>query len=245
MINQVNCDILYVNGDSWTYGSELIDPSSQEENHFADVHRNYRKTHQWARLLGNELGLKVINGSEAGAGNDRILRTTINNVSNLLAQGKKPFVVISWTQLHRFELCSSGGVWRSFVSPNEGDTPSCVLDIWKQFNSDYIDVAKWMQQVLLLDGFLKLNQVPYISTTVFKDIFWLYQKHGIVNDLAPLRSQLVKHFDFTKHFLHHSMDSVLMQFTDITYGPGGHPLELGQQRLMQNYKREIDLRYQF
>lgn len=246
MTKQINCNVIYANGDSWVFGSELRDRTCPEsESDFEPHHMKYRVEHSWPTLLGDSYGLPVENGSMAGASNDYILRTTIADVSKLLLEGQKPFVVVSWTQLQRFELPigPDGNFWRSFVSPRATDNPKIALDIWAEWSSDKSDLVKWIQQVILLDTFLKANRVPYFGTTVFKENYQLFEQHNHTSVFKAYMFQLSKTVGLENHLYNFSLESILRQYTDVEYGPGGHPLELGQIRLKEYLRKQIDTRF--
>lgn len=237
-------DCLYVNGDSWVYGSELLDPLSDPRDHFLPEHDRYRTSHYWPRLLANRLGLDLINGSEAGAGNDRIVRTTVEHIGQLIIEGRRPLAVIAWSQLQRFEL-PRGDIYRSYVSSAESDVPNCVREIWGSYSSDRTDFYRWALQIILLDGFLKANSVEYLGTTVFKENYWYFEKICKEEKFRPYLSQLVSRADIRKHLLNISMESVLLQYPDTKYGRGGHPLEQGQRYLAEHFEQQLRQRFNF
>lgn len=243
-------DCLYVCGDSWTHGSELIDPDSEETNHFAEVHTQYRLKHFWPALVAKKLGVDLIDGSEPGAGNDRILRVTMYDVAKLLLEGRRPFVVLGWSQLQRFELPqgkSEGAHWRSFVSPKATDNPRVAIDVWREWSADRSDVVKWMQQLISMDNFLKINNVPYLGTTVFKESYWLYEQYTSQDDkfFKPYLTQIKQHVNLTRHALNISMETFLRQHENVTYGPGKHPLRYGHELLAEQIYSQITSKFQF
>jgi hypothetical protein len=240
-------DCVYVCGDSWTQGSELIDPTSSIQNHFDPVHDTYRATNHWPKLVADRLGIERIDGSLAGASNDFILRSTIYDVSRLIMEGRKPFVIVAWTQLHRFELGRQNHMWRSFVSPEDPDNPKVATEVWQEWSSDRTDVVKWIQQIICLDSFLKLNAVDYLSTTVFNKTYRLYEQHALSDRgyFDPYLYQLRKHVNFPRHALHISLQTYLDQHLDVAYGPGGHPLIQGHQLIAEHFYNKITQHYQF
>lgn len=244
----VNCDCILANGDSWVFGAELRDPSRPaDESDFEPIHMDYRVKHSWPTLVGQALGFPVINASEGGAGNDRILRTTVFEVSKLLAEGRKPFVLVAWSQLQRFELPGgpNGQFYRSFVSPADANNPPIANEIWGNWSSDRTDLTKWLQSVILLDSFLKTNQVGYFGLSVFKEPYRIFEDLSTTQHFQPYMSQLGK-VDLTRHLYHFSLESILRQYTtDIKYGPGGHPLELGHERLAEYIEIQIGNRFIF
>lgn len=91
--------LLYANGCSMTYGYELID-DPQTHDCLDDA---YRKAHAWPGRLAVRVGAaKVVNDSIPGGSNDRILRTTIQWLTDFLAAGgdaarRSLLVVIGWS----------------------------------------------------------------------------------------------------------------------------------------------------
>ncbi len=237
-------DCLYVNGDSWVYGSELLDPTGNPSDHFSAEHDRYRTSFYWPRLVANSLGLELFDGSLAGSGNDRILRTSVEDLSNLIIQGRKPLAVVAWSQLHRMEL-PLNELYTCYVSPNDSVTPNCVREIWGKYSSDRTDLFRWALQMISLDGFMKSNSISYLATTVFKENYWLFEKHVDHQDFAPYLSQLISRVGIRQHLLNNSLSSVLKLFPDVKYGPGGHPLEQGQVYLAEHIEKHLRQRFNF
>jgi hypothetical protein len=248
MTNLATADCLYVCGDSFTHGSELIDPTSSIQDHFDPVHDAYRRAHYWPRLVADQLGLELIDGSAPGASNDRILRVTMYDVARLVMEGRQPFVVVAWSHLQRFELPEGprGEHWRSFVGPKFRDNPRFAEEIWEKWSSDRTDVVKWLQQIIALDAFLKINGVDYISTTVFNQSYRLYEQYCNSGDpfFKPYLTQIRQHVNLSRHVLNFAMDTFLAHYNDVDYGPGGHPLARGHALLSEQMLTQIGTRFQ-
>lgn len=224
-------DILYTNGDSWTHGSELLDPTYNNIDEFHERHANYRKAHHWPKVLAEKLNLEYMDGSFPGASNDRILRTSISDISDLVEQGRKPLVVIAWTQLHRFELAQREGNWRNFVSPADKSNPKAIQEIWSNWSSDFGDVIRWMVQMISLHSFCRCVGVPVVDFTVFSSSYRLLEDHMNIKELRGYKRQLFDICNITEQALQPSLEAVLKPYPNIKYGPGGHPLELGHRTL--------------
>lgn len=246
---QTTADCLYVCGDSWTCGSELIDPTSDIPNHFDPVHEKYRMAHHWPRLVADRMGVELIDGSMAGASNDRMLRVTMYDVANLIMQGRRPFVIVAWSQLQRFELPEGpkGEFWRSFVSPRNPGEPRVAIDTWKQWSSDRSDVVKWIQQLISLSLFLKANGVDHLGLTVFKETYWLYEQYTSqeADFFKPYLTQIRQHVNFTRHALNISMETYLGQHENVAYGPGGHPLRHGHVLMADQIYSQLTSKFHF
>lgn len=102
---------LYANGDSFVFGMECIEDSSQLE---------HNKELAFPKTIANNLNCNTyINNAYNGATNEFIFRTTIFDLLELEKQGVNPnnvFVVIGWTSLHRFEI--EGKLWYQKRSPD-------------------------------------------------------------------------------------------------------------------------------
>jgi len=237
-------DVLYTNGDSWVYGSELIDPASDSTNHFDEVHEIYRKKHHFPRLLADALGLDLVDGSIPGGSNDYVTRTTLTDVTALKMQGRNPLVVIAWSQLQRFELPNSNGdLYRSYVSPKESDLPRAVVDIWAKHSANQSDLKRWLQQIIMTDAFLKVNSVPHFLTSVFPEPYRILESFIEVQNFKEYAHQLSVNVNLTRHMLNFSLKSILLQYSNVAYGHGGHPLEYGHNLLAKYLQAQIETRY--
>ena len=236
-------DTLYVNGDSWTYGSELRNPTRLDiTNDFDPVHNAYRQAHNWTGQLSRAYDLPLVDGSWAGGSNDRIVRTTIADVSKLLQSGKKPFAIVAWTQLQRFELFSEGH-WKEFVSPKDTSTPPIGFEIWEKYSNDYSDVMRYIQQIILLDAFFKVNNVPYLGTNIFRHNYNVMEDYARDPSLKPYLYQLGKTVKMERHMYHYAISQILTAQIDVEYGAGGHPLERGHTLIADYLKAQLDQRF--
>ena len=116
----LNFKTLYTNGDSWTAG-DIVDPELFGDN-LSKVNdpdnKPYRLPRVWPHKIGKELNIEVINNSHAGGSNDRIFRSTVNDILGLLKNNKPEdlLVIIGWSSperkdfFHR-ELTSEEGRW--------------------------------------------------------------------------------------------------------------------------------------
>jgi hypothetical protein len=237
-------DVLYTNGDSWVHGSELVDPTSDVTDQFAVVHEDYRKAHYFPRLLADALGLELVDGSMAGAGNDYISRTTLRDVTRLKMEGRKPFVLLSWSQLQRFELPDQhGDFYRPYVSTDEAHLPRAVVEIWAKHSSDKSDLVRWLHQLIMMDSFLKVNGVPYFGTSVFPNPYTTLESFIEIKDFEEYAHQLTVNVDLTRHMLNFSLKSILLQYNTVAYGLGGHPLEDGHKLLARYLQAQLEQRY--
>jgi hypothetical protein len=194
---------VYTNGDSWTYGSELKD-----------------KTKAWPLLVAESLGHELCNSSFPGGSNERIVRTTVHDCLKFVQEGRRPLVLIAWTQLHRFELPmanSNGENYFSFCNPNDTDTPAIGKEIWKSWSTDSSDLSRWRQQQLLLSAFLKDLGIPYHFFITFHSIGYFH--------LGCLHQPSLQ----TTVMYHNLAFDMLTQA--LPRGKYNHPLEQGHQAI--------------
>lgn len=105
--------MLITNGDSWTYGCEIVDPellakypNNQHLTELDHLKENdiYRLSRIWPSRLSKLLNASVINLAEPGDDNASILIRTQEYILRLLNQGvpaSKLFVIIGWTSPER------------------------------------------------------------------------------------------------------------------------------------------------
>jgi hypothetical protein len=247
MMTDLDIDCIYVNGDSWAYGSELRDPARPDiKNDFDVVHDTYRQAHNWPGLLGKEYNLPVINSGWAGGSNHRILRTTITDITNLKREGRKPLAIIAWTQMQRFELYNAeNDHWIEFVGPSAAGNRKIGLEMWEKYSNDRSDLTQYLQHLILMDAFLKTNSVPYVGTNIFRHNFNILEDLAVDPQFAPYLHQLSKVVGIERHLYNASVSQILIPHLDIKYGPGGHPLEAGQLVIAEHFKNKINQQYNF
>ena len=149
--------ILYTIGDSFTYGQELEDPSTQA----------------WPILLAKQLGYELINEGRPGVGNEYIVKKTIQAV----VKHKPKLVVIAWTSCGRQEHADEWGAYDIWPGCNSktfsGDRAGNLLyrhDLIKYItlhNNPEHEYRRWLRQVILLQSFLQNRGIDYIMCTAF------------------------------------------------------------------------------
>lgn len=125
---------LYVDGCSFTWGSELDNPP--EEN--------------WGHFLGKKLELPVKNESYRGQGNDEMFRK-LYELLYLNDGSLPPIIVIQLSELTRIRIFDDIDVkWKS-ASPAAWDFPKKTQNYyWKYYYSIYQNVYYLFFQMLLL-----------------------------------------------------------------------------------------------
>jgi hypothetical protein len=204
-------------GDSFTYGEELGD-----------------RNHAWPQLLANQINYKLVNFGQPSASNDKILRKTMDYVISTPVD----LVVIGWSNIGRSEYADEFGyydVWPGYQGGlfiKDGCTwRSGLVDyVSKYHNSEAIHL-KFIQQVILLQSFLKSRDIKYIMLNIVQNEY--YKK---------------KHFDGQLEYFNQVDKETFLGFNDSgmlewTYGCktgiGGHFLEDGHQIVAKKINEHI------
>ena len=158
----MNYDCLYVTGCSFTYGDGLEESVRQDSN--------------WAGLIGARLGIPVINQSRGGGSNDMIYRAAVTGISQLLAQSRKPLVIICWTARHRREIFDiQQNRYRSVMPPFDNamlerfrcDRAQYDQLYFEYHSSEDDDIVKTLIYKIGLQSFLDCNSVAHMYTSVW------------------------------------------------------------------------------
>lgn len=222
---------LYANGDSCMWGQGVGGP-------LADTWK-----HSWSATLATMMGLNLAsqytNEAEPGASNDRIIRTTIPAVLNLLRtyQPSEILVVIGWTDAERIERFFASRNKYFNILPNNSfhsNQPQSVRiysNLWQTHLRDIEEAAtRFFNQILLLQSFLESVGVQYVftqaveafadlGTTNIRDAMTHFGKH-----------QFDAHINWDR-FLHHThVYQFHRSFPDHKMSDCMHPDKVGYDR---------------
>jgi len=194
-------------GDSFTYGEELSD-----------------RTQSWPQKLANRINYELLNLALPSASNDKILRRTLD----YLATESADLVVIGWSNIGRSEHADEFGyydVWPGYqgaIFARDGfNWRNQLVDYVSRYHNSEAIHRKFLQQVILLQSYLKLRNINYVMCNIVQNEY--YKK---------------KHFDGQQEFFAQVdrekflgfNESGMMEWTyGVPQGPGGHFLEQGHQ----------------
>ena len=192
-------------GDSFTYGEELAD-----------------RNNAWPQLLATQLNYEVVNLGRPSASNDKILRTTLD----YLAVDSADLVVIGWSNIGRSEHADEFGyydVWPGYqggIFARDGfNWRNELVDYVSRYHNSEAIHRKWVQQVILLQSYLKSRGIRYVMLNIVQNEY--YKK---------------KYFDGQQQFFEQIDKDAFLGFNDSgmmewtfgkTQGPNGHFLEEG------------------
>lgn len=173
--SKIKC--VYANGDSFVFGQGL-DPVGQ--THFYDFTKKLRNEN-WTGVVASNLGVDLdndyYNDALPGGSNDRIVRTTLSKLPELLEKYKPEeiLVLIGWTDASRTEFYFAGQEpkYYPFLSnnyPKQHDkTPMKVEtklhELYYGFFNDLREQQdRLTQQLLLLQLYLQTIGVTFLFT---------------------------------------------------------------------------------
>lgn len=200
--------LLYTVGDSFTYGEELPDPSTQS----------------WSSLLANKLGYELINRGKPGRGNNYIVKDVIKKIPTL----KPDLVIVAWTSCGRMEFADRYGVydiWPSTARRWKKPYPhrDTLIKYITSYNNELHQYRTWLRSVILLQDFLKLRNINYRFVNTFDN-------HALNKKYFKVSKEYVQLVDIEK-FIGWPDTSMMEWMTDCPKGSKGHPLELGHTRI--------------
>jgi len=201
-------------GCSFTYGDEL--PNRLES--------------AWPYLLAKQNNWQINNLGKGGGSNDRSIRLIFDNIN------KYDLIIIAWTIHDRFEVSFND----ELVDVNIGYAKKVNLEWVEEYYKHHYDrlysYSSWFRQILMLQAYLEKMGQKYIMVNAF-DIWGDLGKHlyeEYMTDLGYLADQI----DAT-YYPGWPGAGMCEWMGDCPKGPGGHPLELGHQRIAEKINEHI------
>jgi hypothetical protein len=233
---------LYFNGCSTTIGEELTNPEKDS----------------WPSLVSSHLKLGFLNDAVSGGTNDRIVYKTCQNINQY------DFFFIVWTSYTRFTEYNP--VDNFEINFN----PQLKLDVtlhhsddlkknyqkyktygelyYKHWFNELYEFKKWLQQIILLQSFFKMQGKNYLMLNNMNNhlSLWLQPQETFIQSVCPL----LEFFDYVsddqllqEHHQIQELNSMIDQSKFIEWnnwflgdmtkkypcGPRGHILEDGHQ----------------
>ena len=146
--------IILSSGDSFTYGSELLDEKQLD----------CASSTTWIALLAARFGFEYECVAKPGAGNDYISRALIERAHELRKQNKKFAVAVMWTYSARIEL-RVNKEWHQMNSWFFWDGAKKLRKEWEQIPQKFFDKLQKKIQVIKDAGHLELFR-NYMKHTV-------------------------------------------------------------------------------
>lgn len=218
---------LYANGDSYGFGQELDGPRTKENLY---VFSDYQRNNCYSGIIANEFKFDYRNESLPGGSNQRIYRTLLKSISELLTKYKpnEIFVILSLSYGHRREFFYNQikdyithiPTWQPKINDQN------ILELWNlttKYFQDYAGDHDFDQQMILgIQNFLRVNKVPYLMS-------WSMH-HGLDYELETLYvSKYLLDQRYNKRFYQNPSFSIFTGNLNLPRGPGNHPLTEGHR----------------
>lgn len=201
-------------GCSFTYGDELSN----------------RLDSAWPYLLAQQNDWAVTNLGKGGGSNDRSIRLIFDNIN------KYDLIILAWTIHDRFEVSYNNEPIDMNIGYAKKVNLNWVEEYYKHHYDRSYSYSSWFRQIILLQAYLeKINQ-RYIMINTF-DIWGDLGKHTYeeyMNKFGYLTDQIN-----STYYPGWPEAGMCEWMGDCPKGPGGHPLELGHQRIAEKINEHI------
>ena len=183
---------LIIAGDSWSFGSEIRDPSLKEEVvDWDDRNDSYRIKNIWPTHLSTYLNVDLKNLSFPAISNDRIVRTLINYITKFYLVDKKStndiFVIVGLSSPERkefFHKDKTGNwvtiwpAWEHNYSEYSG-MEDFVKSYISYFNNEEEYLNRYLNQIYYLQNFFNSNNIRYL---IFQSFYQPTEFHNKINE---------------------------------------------------------------
>jgi hypothetical protein len=203
-------------GDSFTYGAELRQPEQTA----------------WPALLAQKNNWEVNNQGKGGGSNDRIIRVVFEEISN-----NYDLIIVAWTSWDRFEIKNGDvSIWAANNQRLLVGDCSWAKDYYKHGYDDFFAFSNYIRQIILLQSYFNQRGQRYLFCNAFDT------PTAYIEQDKPGVKELVNQVDLT-YFIDWPNGHMCEWIGYCPKGPGGHPLELGHQRIAERineYIRHLD-----
>ena len=182
----------------------------------------------WPHLLGRMFNRQVTNMGIPSGSNDRMFRLAISMTSVT----HYDLVVVAWSDASRFEVRNGD---RIECMNHSRLRPDWLVEFYKHGYDDRLAHERWFTNILALQAYFKSIRQPYLFCTIGEVLTY--------DQYYPEFKHILDRIDLT-YATSWPRDGFLSWQGDCPRGPGGHPLELGHERIankLAEYIRELNL----
>ena len=244
---------VYVNGCSWTYGSELEGLEQNEE---------YRERHRWSQVIADRCGVTVFNDSQPGASNDLIVRKTMKWFA---AGNTCDVALVQMTFCNRMEWMMKNRKFRSLSIGNlirDQLRSSYDKIVFNKFNPGLIKASTayiehihhnlWSQHYMNKQQWI-LEKILEENTTQYELIHLMNPEENILDDgewYPNLKKEIFPLCNIIPWEAQNKDDKLLYcknYFKDhpkeLKYASynGSHPSALGHQKIAEHFINKVEL----
>ena len=245
--------MIYWNGCSFVRGMEI---QNRPEDIFADI-------------VSKEFGQKYWDNAKVGGSNDRICRTTVDDMIRTPAK----LAIIVWSGPNRFEYLDDHNTWRSAVwlrymfnrktfepSPDSEVHfhPRMKLEQWKALNA-YGTIGRSMRYNLIVSlhnmlnvkYFLEAKKIPYLfynmSSGQIEPLLKILDEKRMEGSNNLWEVEHMKLNDYLNELPHLKEEAFydMCKRKKVPFGPKDHPLEEGHRLMAERiigdiYAKKLD-----
>jgi hypothetical protein len=162
-------------GCSFTYGSELVDPNIDPNDHWAN--NRYRNEHSWLGRLANKFGCVYDNLSQPANSNFAISYQVANYIQNSRNDKEHIVICVGWSDHNRMSWYSDHWMHNGFVTSKDiwaNTKKEWLVNSTDDSNHLYTNTAK-----LFVNSICNFYNIPILqfnalgdhSTTVYENYF--------------------------------------------------------------------------
>jgi hypothetical protein len=220
---------LLAGGCSLIHGDELPDTETQQ----------YSKL-TYPALLADHLNLDYVCTAIPGAGNDTICRRVIEGITDDVV-----LVIVNWSFCNRFEFHYNDIGWQSlrYVSDWHKDRINSLSKPFYAELTHKYSRYKYVQDIILLQTFLKDKQIPFIFSSTDSD----FLNSTTEMNTDSYYQQLYSLIDFSKWFFWLDQNNRTIGFNKwaaVNNYPMGeknnHPLETAHFKTYELFKPTVE-----
>jgi hypothetical protein len=247
---------LYVNGCSWTVGTELeydhelFDSWRRTQPDNYDI-VDYYNLYNWSAYLGKKLDAKVINQAIGGGSNHRMIRQTIDFINTLDGEQRNDLVVVlGWTsaergeifiedsRLHGWHRFNMTQMFSDFLYQHEKDAAKDLVNSIEKYQEHHIasglswvgSIEVYLQQQFMMKNTLENLGIKYLffqSVPAWWDV-WIQPKGIDVYKLFPQQLKNTEHANNIGVYFNDAMQTVC-NVKGFKHAPAMHVLSEGHK----------------
>jgi len=217
-------------GDSFTYGSELPDAVATPGT-VLPIEYGQHSNLAWPSQLATRLGATTVsNHGLPGGSNSRIFRVAIEET----IKNSHDLIICAWTDAARLDITLQGQEFPVTINSawHHNQFP-WIREYFARHHDNRHSTQTWLSQMLALQQYFKSHQQRYLFVNVQSD--WQWRHTLTVQKLDHYLDQLDEQYypDWREGL------GMTSWMGDCPKGSGGHPLELGHERIAERIYEHI------
>lgn len=259
-------------GDSWAWGTELLDPEHCKDLrnasfhlHHEPVHIKYRESNRYLKLFGDMIGAtQIVDLSRGGASNDTVVRNLTRWLaSNGYTSGRSTedlFVSIGWTSPERKDfhynenVNAHGAGWFTLYPYFKHDYKKPGLEEFYKLYVQYLwnegeYIQRYFSQVYQAESLLKHLGIKYLMHQAFYQnlphiLLWKDRDfQRKLSSIDPADMQLWKSVD--EHRFMHKNDTEIHTFHNYVLDLGGKDTLVNQHPSVLGHRLWAEHMYEY